>query len=164
MKNRFNKELAFNLIYLIPFYLANKLAQIFRLLQGGDFIDKVITSFANLSFLAQHPWLSFKLQDLLIGLIAAGLLKLIVVIRSQNRKKFRKGVEYGSARWGTAKDIAPYIDKNPRNNIPKCRLAVATLAICYYHRLHEYLADNRQTDNFLYIVNKVIITAEECLK
>ena len=117
MKNRFNKELAFNLIYLIPFYLANKLAQIFRLLQGGDFIDKVITSFANLSFLAQHPWLSFKLQDLLIGLIAAGLLKLIVVIRSQNRKKFRKGVEYGSARWGTAKDIAPYIDKNPRNNI-----------------------------------------------
>ena len=117
MKNRFNKELAFNLTYLIPFYLGNKLAQIFRLLQGGDFIDKVITSFANLSFIAQHPWLSFKLQDLLIGLIAAGLLKLIVVIRSQNRKKFRKGVEYGSARWGTAKDIAPYIDKNPRNNI-----------------------------------------------
>ena len=117
MKNRFNKELAFNLTYLIPFYLGNKLAQIFRLLQGGDFIDKVITSFANLSFIAQHPWLSFKLQDLLIGLIAAGLLKLIVVIRSQNRKKYRKGVEYGSARWGTARDIAPYIDKNPRNNI-----------------------------------------------
>ena len=92
MKNRFNKELAFNLIYLIPFYLANKLAQIFRLLQGGDFIDKVITSFANLSFLAQHPWLSFKLQDLLIGLIAAGLLKLIVVIRSQNRKKFARAL------------------------------------------------------------------------
>lgn len=40
-----------------------------------------------------------------------------MVIRSQNRKKFRKGVEYGSARWGTARDIAPYIDKNPRNNI-----------------------------------------------
>ena len=117
MKNRFNKELAFNLIYLIPFYLANKLAQIFRLLQGGDFIDKIIVSFANLSFIFQHPWLSFKLQDLLVGISIAGLMKLIVVIRSQNRKKFRKGVEYGSARWGTAKDIAPYIDKNPRNNI-----------------------------------------------
>ena len=117
MKNRSDKELAFTLIYLIPFYLANKLAQIFRLLQGGDFIDKVITSFANLSFLAQHPWLSFKLQDLLGGISIAGLMTLSVVIRSQNRKKFRKGVEYGSARWGTAKDIAPYIDKNPRNNI-----------------------------------------------
>ena len=117
MKIRFDKEMIFNLIYLIPFYLGNKLAQIFRLLQGGDFIDKVIASFTNLPFIAKHPWLSFKVQDLLVGLIAAGLLKLIVVIRSQNRKKFRKGVEYGSARWGTAKDIAPYVDKNPRNNI-----------------------------------------------
>ncbi len=117
MKIRFDKEIAFNLFYLIPFYLGNKLAQIFHLFQGGDFIDKVIASFANLSFIAQHPWLSFNVQDLLAGLIAAGLLKLIVVVRSQNRKKFRKGVEYGSARWGTARDIAPYIDKNPRNNI-----------------------------------------------
>jgi len=117
MKIRFNKEMVLNLIYLIPFYLGNKLAQIFRLLQGGDFIDKIIASFANLSFIVQHPWLSFNVQDLLAGLLAAGLLKLIVVVRSQNRKKFRKGFEYGSARWGTAKDIAPYIDKNHRNNI-----------------------------------------------
>ena len=109
--------MAFNLIYLIPFYLGNKLSQIFRLLQGGDFIDKIIASFANLAFITHHPWLSFKVQDLLAGLIAAGLLKLIGVIRSQNRKKFRKGFEYGSARWGTAKDIAPYVDKNPRNNV-----------------------------------------------
>ena len=52
MKIRFDKEMIFNLIYLIPFYLGNKLAQIFRLLQGGDFIDKVIASFTNLPFIA----------------------------------------------------------------------------------------------------------------
>jgi len=48
MKIRFDKEMIFNLIYLIPFYLGNKLAQIFRLLQGGDFIDKVIARFKRL--------------------------------------------------------------------------------------------------------------------
>jgi len=114
---RIPKSLLLNFVYLLPFYVGNKLAQIFRLLQGGDVIDRFIAIFSNLEFIGQQPWPSFNLQDLAIGLLFAGVMKLVVVVIGQNRKKFRKGTEYGSARWGTAKDIAPYVDKNPRNNI-----------------------------------------------
>ena len=114
---RIPKSQLLNLAYLLPFYVGNKLAQIFRLLQGGDIIDRFIAIFSNLRFIGQHPLPSFNLQDLIIGLIFAVGIKLILVVKAQNRKKFRKGTEYGSARWGTAKDIAPYVDKNPRNNI-----------------------------------------------
>jgi type IV secretion system protein VirD4 len=115
--SRIPKSQLLNLAYLLPFYVGNKLAQIFRLLQGGDIIDRFIAVSSNLKFIGQYPLPSFNLQDLIIGLIFAVGIKLIVVVKAQNRKKFRKGTEYGSARWGTAKDIAPYIDKNPRNNI-----------------------------------------------
>ena len=111
------KSLLLNLVYLLPFFVGNKLAQIFRLLQGGDALDRIIVIFSNLEYIGQDPWPSFNLQDLAIGLLFAGVMKLVVVMNGQNRKKFRKGMEYGSARWGTAKDIAPYIDKNPMNNI-----------------------------------------------
>ena len=114
---RIPKSQLLNLAYLLPFYVGNKLAQIFRLLQGGDIIDRFIAIFSNLKFIGQYPLPSFNLQDLIIGLIFAVGIKLILVVKAQNRKKFRKGTEYGSARWGTAKDIAPYVDKNPRNNI-----------------------------------------------
>ena len=117
MISRIPKSQLLNLAYLLPFYVGNKLAQIFRLLQGGDIIDRFIAVSSNLKFIGQYPLPSFNLQDLIIGLIFAVGIKLIVVVKAQNRKKFRKGTEYGSARWGTAKDIAPYIDKNPRNNI-----------------------------------------------
>ncbi|MDI9530595.1 MAG: type IV secretory system conjugative DNA transfer family protein [Chloroflexota bacterium] len=114
---RIPKSQLLNLAYLLPFYVGNKLAQIFRLLQGGDIIDRFIAIFSNLKFIGQHPLLSFNLQDLIIGLLFAIVIKIIVVMKAQNKKKFRKGSEYGSARWGTAKDIAPYVDKDPRNNI-----------------------------------------------
>ena len=114
---RIPKSQLLNLAYLLPFYVGNKLAQIFRLLQGGDIIDRFIAIFSNLKFIGQYPLPSFNLQDLIIGLIFAVGIKLILVVKAQNRKKFRKGTEYGSARWGTAKDIAPYVDKDPRNNI-----------------------------------------------
>lgn len=117
MISRIPKSQLLNLAYLLPFYVGNKLAQIFRLLQGGDIIDRFIAVSSNLKFIGQYPLPSFNLQDLIIGLIFAVGIKLIVVVKAQNRKRFRKGTEYGSARWGTAKDIAPYIDKNPRNNI-----------------------------------------------
>ena len=110
-------SLLLNFVYLLPFYVGNKLAQVFRLLQGGDALDRFIAIFSNLNFIGQHPWLSFNFQDLAIGLLFAGVMKLVAVAKGQKRKKYRKGTEYGSARWGTAKDIAPYIDKNPRNNI-----------------------------------------------
>ncbi len=114
---RIPKSLLLNFVYLLPFYVGNKFSQIFRLLQGGDALDRFIAIFSNPEYIFQNPWPSFNLQDLIVGLLFAGFMKLIVVVKGQNRKKFRKGMEYGSARWGTAKDIAPYVDKNPRNNI-----------------------------------------------
>ena len=117
MTTRIPRSLFLNLVYLLPFYVGNKFAQIFRLLQGGDVFDRSIAIFSNLKFIGQHPSPSFNLQDLIAGLVLAGVIKLMVVVKAQNRKKYRKGTEYGSARWGTAKDIAPYIDKNPMNNI-----------------------------------------------
>ena len=117
MNTRIPRSLYLNFVYLLPFYVANKFAHIFRLLQGGDVLDRFIAIFSNLKFIGQHPWPSFNLHDLVIGSLFASLMKLVVVVNGQNRKKFRKGTEYGSARWGTAKDITPYIDKNPMNNI-----------------------------------------------
>ena len=117
MTTRIPRSLFLNFVYLLPFYVANKFAQIFRLLQGGDVLNRFIAIFSNLKFIGQYPWPSFNLQDLISGLLFAGLMKLVVVVNGQNRKKFRKGTEYGSARWGTPQDIAPYIDKDPRNNI-----------------------------------------------
>ena len=127
MNTRLVRSLILNSLYLFPFYLGDKFAQFFRLLQGGDVLDRFIAIFSNLKFIGQHPWPSFNLQDLVIGFLLAGLMKLVVVVNGQNRKKFRKGTEYGSARWGTAKDIAPYIDKNPKNNIILTKMESLTM-------------------------------------
>lgn len=117
MKTKWIRTILLNLPYLIPWYLGNKFSQIFSLLQGGDFLDRCLAVFANLSYLSRDPWPSIRPQDLIFGVLVALALKSVVMVRSRNKKQYRKGVEYGSARWGTAKDIAPYIDKNPRNNI-----------------------------------------------
>jgi len=127
MNTRLVRNLILNAMYLIPFYFGNKFALVFRLLQGGDVLDRMLAVFANLKFIGQHPWPSFNLQDLVIGFLIAGLIKLVVEVKGRNRKKFRKGSEYGSARWGTAKDIAPYIDKNPKNNIILTRTESLTM-------------------------------------
>jgi type IV secretion system protein VirD4 len=114
---RLRSTLVLNLPYLIPWYLGNKFSQIYGLLHGGDIIDRTVAVFTNLSFLHYDPLPSFRVQDLLVGILLALGLKGTVLLKGQSKKKFRKGVEYGSARWGTARDIAPYIDKAARNNI-----------------------------------------------
>ena len=97
MKPEVEKLILSNLPYLIFVYLFGKLGQAYRLAAGVD--------------LSEHPF------DLLIGVAGAAALRLMVYCKSKNAKKYRKGEEYGSARWGTAKDIAPYIDPNFDNNI-----------------------------------------------
>ena len=69
----------------------------------------------RLAFLSWLP--SIALQDLTVGVLAAGALKLVVYYRSKNAKKFRQGVEYGSARWGNRKDIEPFMDPVFENNV-----------------------------------------------
>ncbi len=106
-----------NLPYGIVFYLVDKVAWLYRYCIGGSLIEKLGVLFLNFSLAFQNVFPSFHPQDLCIGVIGAGLVKLAVYLKGKNAKKYRQGVEYGSARWGNQKDIAPFIDPVFENNI-----------------------------------------------
>ena len=111
------KLILLNLPYVFAFYLADKIAAVFRLAPGTEFIDKLTNGFAVFGTAFANPLPSFHPVDLLIGLIAGALLKLAVYVKGKNRKKFRQGEEYGSARWGKPEDIKPYMDPEFSNNV-----------------------------------------------
>ena len=103
--------------YAFAFYFADKIAAVFRLAPGTEFIDKLTNGFAVFGTAFANPLPSFHPVDLLIGLSAGVLLKLAVYVKGKNRKKFRQGEEYGSARWGKPEDIKPYMDPEFSNNV-----------------------------------------------
>ena len=111
------KLVLLNIPYVFAFYFADKVAFAFRSAAGGDLLSVLSAGMSNLSTAFRNPLPSFKLTDLLIGTAAALLLKLLVYVKAKNRKKFRQGIEYGSARWGTSEDIKPYIDPVFQNNV-----------------------------------------------
>ena len=106
-----------NLPYLLFALLGTKCGQAARLAPGLDFSQKAlhILDGFRLAFKSLLP--SFHTADLLVGLLIAAALRLAVYVKGKNAKKFRKNMEYGSARWGTHEDIAPYIDPVFENNI-----------------------------------------------
>mgnify|MGYP001413618991 FL=1 len=106
-----------NLPYLLFVLLGTKCGQAARLAPGMDFSQKAlhILDGFRLAFKSLLP--SFHPTDLLVGLLIAAALRLAVYVKGKNAKKFRKNMEYGSARWGTHEDIAPYIDPVFENNI-----------------------------------------------
>ena len=106
-----------NLPYLLFALLGTKCGQAARLAPGLDFSQKAlhILDGFRLAFKSLLP--SFHPADLLVGLLIAAALRLAVYVKGKNAKKFRKNMEYGSARWGTATDIAPYVDPAFENNI-----------------------------------------------
>jgi len=113
----FKKWILPNLPYLFFVYLFDKAAQAFRLAPGADLSGKILylgKGFAT-AFASAAP--SFVLTDLLIGIAGAVLIRLIVYVKGRNAKKYRKGIEYGSARWGKAADIKPYVDPVFDNNV-----------------------------------------------
>ena len=111
------KLILLNLPYVFAFYFADKIAAVFRLAPGTEFVDKLTNGFAVFGSSFANPLPSFHPVDLLIGLIAGALLKLAVYVKGKNRKKFRQGEEYGSARWGKPEDIKPYTDPEFSNNV-----------------------------------------------
>jgi len=111
------KLILLNLPYVFAFYFADKIAAMFRLAPGTEFVDKLTNGFAVFGSSFANPLPSFHPVDLLIGLIAGALLKLAVYVKGKNRKKFRQGEEYGSARWGKPEDIKPYTDPEFSNNV-----------------------------------------------
>ena len=117
MKPEVKKQILSNAPYLLFVYLFGKLGQTYRLAAGADLSEKLLhlADGFSLAFASAAP--SFHLFDLAVGVAGALLLRLMVYCKSKNAKKYRKGVEYGSARWGGPKDIAPYIDPVFDNNI-----------------------------------------------
>ena len=111
------KLILLNLPYVFAFYFADKIAAVFRLAPGTEFIDKLTNGFAVFGTAFANPLPSFHPVDLLVGLVAGALLKLAVYVKGKNRKKFRQGEEYGSARWGKPEDIKPYMDPEFSNNV-----------------------------------------------
>ena len=106
-----------NLPYILFVYLFDKAAQAVRLAPGADLSGKLLCIGNGFTSAFASPLPSFSPVDMLIGIAGAILIRLIVYTKGKNAKKYRKGVEYGSARWGTVKDIAPYIDPKFENNI-----------------------------------------------
>lgn len=111
------KKLLPDLPYLFIGLFATNLGEAWRLASGADFSAKLLHILDGLAAAFRNPMPSFHLRDLLIGLLLAAALRLAVYVKGRNARKFRKNVEYGSARWGTAKDIQPYIDPVFENNV-----------------------------------------------
>ena len=111
-KAKFLKQ---NIPYLAFFYVGNIFSHHVRAYTGGDVIDKIFQGILELNTMSFIP--SIHPTDILMGVGVAALIKFIVYTKGKNAKKFRQGKEYGSARWGTAKDIQPYVDEKFQNNI-----------------------------------------------
>lgn len=111
-KAKFLKQ---NIPYLAFFYVGNIFSHHVRAYTGGDVIDKIFQGILELNTMSFIP--SIHPTDILMGVGVAVLIKFIVYTKGKNAKKFRQGKEYGSARWGTAKDIQPYVDEKFQNNI-----------------------------------------------
>lgn len=109
------KLLKQNIPYLAFFYVGNIFSHHVRAYTGGDVIDKIFQGILELNTMSFIP--SIHPSDILMGVGVAALIKFIVYTKGKNAKKFRQGKEYGSARWGTRKDIEPYVDEKFQNNI-----------------------------------------------
>lgn len=106
-----------NLPYLLFALLGTKCGQAARLAPGMDFSQKALHILDGFRLAFESLLPSFHPADLLVGVLIAAVLRLAVYVKGKNAKKFRKNIEYGSARWGTHEDIAPYIDPVFENNI-----------------------------------------------
>ena len=117
MKPNVKKLLILNLPYLFFVWLFMKVGEAYRLTPGTDLSGKLLHIVEGFSLAFSNALPSLNGQDFLIGVAGAVIVRLLVYFKGKNAKKYRKGVEYGSARWGNAKDIEPYIDPEFYNNV-----------------------------------------------
>ena len=111
------KRILMSIPYVFIAFLAAKLSEAYRLAPGAELAEKVfhISDGLELAFKTILP--SLDITDICFGIAAAVVVRIAVYMRGKNAKKFRKNVEYGSARWGTPTDIKPYVDPKFENNI-----------------------------------------------
>ena len=117
MKPEVKKLILLNLPYLLFVYLFGKVGQAFRLAQGIDLSAKLLHIGQGFTAAFSSAAPSFHPVDLLIGIAGAVIIRLVVYSKQKNAKKYRKGMEYGTARWGTPTDIKPFIDPVFENNV-----------------------------------------------
>ena len=122
------KLLVLNLPYLLFVYPFDKLSQAFRLAPGADLSAKILSIGDGFTAAFSSLGLSVAPVDLLVGIAGAVFLRVAVHMKGKNAKKYRHGMEYGSARWGTAADIAPYMDKDFFQNIPMTMTELITMS------------------------------------
>ena len=127
MTGKLKKALLPNLPYLLFAWLFDKLCQAVRLAPGLNASEKLLRIAQGFTGAFASLWLSLHPLDLLLGVAGAALVRLAVYLKAKNAKKYRRGVEYGSARWGRPEDIAPYIDPVPDWNIPLTRTESLTM-------------------------------------
>ena len=127
MTGKLKKGLLPNLPYLLFAWLFDKLCQAVRLAPGLNASEKLLRIAQGFTEAFSSLWLSLHPLDLLLGVAGAALVRLAVYLKAKNAKKYRRGVEYGSARWGRPEDIAPYIDPVPDWNIPLTRTESLTM-------------------------------------
>ena len=127
MTGKLKKALLPNLPYLLFVWLFDKLCQAVRLSPGADASEKLLRIAQGFTEAFASLWISLHPLDLLLGVAGAALVRLAVYLKAKNAKKYRRGVEYGSARWGRPEDIAPYIDPVPDWNIPLTRTESLTM-------------------------------------
>ena len=113
------KKLIIKTIPYVAFsYVGNLIGFAYRTAEGNGFQEKLLPFMSNLGVAFARIFPSLHPFDLLIGLVLAGVMRLVLYVKSKNRKKFRQGEEYGSAVWGGEKDIEPYVDLScPENNV-----------------------------------------------
>jgi type IV secretion system protein VirD4 len=116
-KVNYKKLILPNIPYVFIALIATKLGQAFRLAPGMDFSSKLLGIMDGFSMAFQNIMPSFHPIDLLVGVAAAAIIRLVVYFKGKNAKKYRKNIEYGSARWGTREDIAPFVDPVFENNV-----------------------------------------------
>ena len=119
MKRQLNikKLILLNLPYILMGLFSTNFGEAWRMAVGADASAKMLSFFSTLPVALTSWWPSLHPLDLLVGLCCGGGLRLAVYLKSKNAKKYRHGIEYGSARWGTREDIAPYVDPVFQNNV-----------------------------------------------
>ena len=117
MNTKIKKLLILNIPYLFLALFFTKVSQSWRYAVGFEIADKILNLMDGFSAAFKNPLPSLYTQDLWIGILIAFIIRLVVYIKGKNAKKYRKGVEYGSARWGNAVDIRPFVDPVFQNNV-----------------------------------------------
>jgi type IV secretion system protein VirD4 len=117
MNPKTKKLLILNLPYLFLALFFTKVSQAWRYTVGFDLGQKILNLMDGFAMAFNSPLPSLHSQDLLVGIAFAAIIRLVVYIKGKNAKKYRKGIEYGSARWGNAGDIRPFVDPVFQNNV-----------------------------------------------